>query len=170
MAAYAEELVLSPSATPSPPICVQDFPRDYKVVQAKISRNVFARTRKVLELSVVEPDPLIYNPKTDVLHTKLRFSITYEDIKVPYLENPSLAMERCEVELSLKAKTVISLNPLQAQPTASQIRHSPYLSEIFQEYASKIRTLNLPAWTEVRWEDNRDDNGMSSLDFVTHCH
>ncbi|KAH7383431.1 hypothetical protein BKA64DRAFT_159242 [Cadophora sp. MPI-SDFR-AT-0126] len=161
---HAEEIVLKPSNSLSPPICVQDFPRDYKIAQAKISRNLCTRTWKVLELSVVEPEPLEYNPKTDTLHTKLHFSITYEAFPSP--KSLGLAIERCDVKLSLKAKTVISLNPLQAQPTAPQIIYSPYLSEIVQEHTGKIRTLNLPTWKEMRWEDTRDNKGHIICQYV----
>lgn len=165
VATHAEEIVLNPSNSLTPPICVQDFPRDYKISQAKILRSLLTRTRKVLELSVLEPEPLEYDSKTDMLHTKLDFAIASEDIAFPSTESLGLVMERCEVKLGLKAKTVVSSKPLQAQPTASQIRNSPCLFEVIQEYPNSIRTLNLPAWKEMRWEDTRVNKGMSSLDF-----
>lgn len=165
IATHAEEIVLNPSNSLTPPICVQDFPRDYKIAQAKILSSLFMRNRKVLALSVLEPEPLKYDSKMDMLHTKLGFSITSEDIAFPSTESLGLVMERCEVKLGLNAKTVVSSSPLQAQPTASQIRYSPSLFEVIQEYPSKIRTLNLPAWKEMRWEDTRINKGMSSLDF-----
>lgn len=165
VATHAEEIVWSPSKYLSPPICVQDFPRDYKTSQINVSKNIFTKARRVLRLSVTEPGPLEYNPSTGKLQTKLHFTITCEDTILPSTKYNSLTTTRCEVKTGLKAKTIISLNPLQAQPTTSQVRCLPYLSEMIKEYESKSRTLKLPAWKEIRRDQSGGNVGMLRLNF-----
>lgn len=160
VATRTEDINLIPANSLAPPICAQDFPKDYKIAQPKVLRRLFKKPRKVpLEISVLKPQPLMCSSTTDILYTRLGFSIACEGIESASTENLGLVLESCDVSLGLKAKTIISSRPLRAQPTASQLKFSPSLSEMTQEYPYSVKTLNLPPWKEV----SREDSGVNKV-------
>ncbi|KAG4424213.1 hypothetical protein IFR04_002617 [Cadophora malorum] len=146
MASCTEEITLKPCYLPSPPMCLQDFPRDYRAKHSKKLHNLFGKVSRSLELSFGEPNPLQYCQQTRRLHTTLTFKAKCEDIIHRQGEFLKPVTGTFQIQLALRSKTLTSRSQLKTQPTSAQIRHIPWITETVQEYPSKSWTLNIPAW------------------------
>lgn len=157
---HTEEIILTPSGSPCPPICIQDFPNDYISTRNKILKRSMKKTSTILEVSVAEPPPIEFSPNTGMLHTTLDLTMTYKDSSLQDIEVPRLGFESCEVRLRLKARNIVSSRLLAAEPTAFHVKRSAHLSETTEEYNMQIMTLNLPKWELKGCEETPEENGM----------
>ncbi|KFY02392.1 hypothetical protein V490_00526 [Pseudogymnoascus sp. VKM F-3557] len=121
VAKHVEEITLTPCNSPSPPICIQDFPEDYLIKKTKLSKSLFTKASSMLEMSVMEPAPIQYTATADVLHTTLNFNVAQT------AESHSVLFDRCE-------------------PTKSDVKQSSCLSDIVEKYDIQVKTLNLAEW------------------------
>jgi len=147
IASCSEEILLSPCYLPSPPMCLQDFPQDYRISHSRKIHGLFRKVSRTINLSISEPKPLQYCHETRGLHTALTFEVKCEDIVQLLGDFLKPVTGTFEVQLSLRSRTITSLSQLKTQPTSAQIRKIPWITETLQESHDKSWTLNIPPWT-----------------------
>ncbi|KFY66388.1 hypothetical protein V496_02081 [Pseudogymnoascus sp. VKM F-4515 (FW-2607)] len=141
VAKHVEEITLTPCNSPSPPICIQDFPEDYSIKKTKLSKSLFTKASSMLEISVMEPAPIQYTATADVLHTTLNFNVTQT------AESHSVLFDRCE-------------------PTKSDVKQSSCLSDIVEKYDIQVKTLNLVEWKSSDCYNTLEGHSSSGPDGI----
>ncbi|KAL2840048.1 hypothetical protein BJY01DRAFT_250175 [Aspergillus pseudoustus] len=116
--ATAEQFVqLLPRSGCQPPCALEDFPEDFRESTTRtVKRSAWARPLGVMEMSAVEPDPvLLQAPPTVLIASCCRILVAFapakSDIQARYGN-----LLKCHVQTNLRIKTYLSTRPMDRVP------------------------------------------------------
>ncbi|KAE8381723.1 hypothetical protein BDV26DRAFT_278540 [Aspergillus bertholletiae] len=144
-----------------PPVCIEDFPGEYKLSASKTLRSPLLRPTGRLQIYSHEPLPLEFSPEKEGAATSVRLQLRYESLKNDGARLPPPRFYGV-IRSSLKASTFVSIQPQRRSPAACDASTFPFTFETRKAYGSKLRKLYFPHWTPLEidtgtvWETETD--------------
>lgn len=132
-----------------PPVCIEDFPGEYKLSTLKTLRNPFLRPTGRLHVYSHEPAPLEFSPEKEGAATLVRLRLRYESLKKQDTIRTPPPQFHGIVRSNLKASTFISIQPQRRSPATCDAFAFPFTFETRKSYPSQLRKLDFSRWTPL---------------------
>ncbi|KAE8362995.1 hypothetical protein BDV27DRAFT_159194 [Aspergillus caelatus] len=145
-----------------PPVCIEDFPGEYKLSTLKTLRNPFFRPTGRLHVYSHEPAPLEFSPEKEGAATSVRLRLRYESLKKGDAMRIPPRQLHGIVRSNLKASTFVSIEPQRRSPATCDASTFPFTFETRKSYSSQLRKLCFSRWTslemgtETTWESEAE--------------
>jgi hypothetical protein len=102
-----------------PPICLADFPSEYRCLHQKPLARRFRNTNTVISATITEPSPFVFSSEEDSALTTLPVTLAYYPPSGQKCDNALQSTELIGVTFTwqIKSLTFISAHPLLSMPT-----------------------------------------------------
>ncbi|RAQ67241.1 hypothetical protein COH21_008298 [Aspergillus flavus] len=151
-----------------PPVCIEDFPGEYKLSALKTLRNPLLRPTGRLHVYSHEPYPLEFSPEKEGAATSVRLRLRYESLKNGDTKRKPPPRLHGIFRSNLKASTFISIEPQRRSPAMCDASAFPFTFETRKSYPSQLRRLCFPRWTPL--EMGTETIWETEAELIFKCH